>query len=210
MEITFNATADINVDHLIDELNLDDKLDYETIATETIERLDMDEIASLVTEKIDLEEIKDLVLNEIDYDRIVEEVNDGIDIKYQVEDMDFTNIAEKLLDMYDPENSCSTGRSFTEAVSSAILYMLKNEKQFNLATSIDEAILASRQEIIIEQEVAKMFERNRVELYMQHEKMFEKKLNEYAKALEEAEANKAFEKEEDTSDYLSYIKSITN
>jgi len=114
-----------------------------------------DKLSETITEKV-IEVYEDKFDDRID-DRIEDYLNYRYDVKETVSDalgeidleeyldidqVDFTDVAKKLLKQYDPDIACSTGLAFTNAVSTAIHHLLNYDSVLALAIkeSIDKAM----------------------------------------------------------------------
>jgi hypothetical protein len=119
------------------EDRFDDKLS-ETITEKVIEAYE---------DKFD-DRIEDKIENYLNYNydakSVVEDVLNEIDLEdyFDVDQVDFTDVAKKLLKQYDPDIACSTGLAFTNAVSTAIHHLLNYDSELALAIkeSIDKAM----------------------------------------------------------------------
>jgi hypothetical protein len=119
------------------EDRFDDKLS-ETITEKVIEAYE---------DKFD-DRIDDKIENYLNYNydvkSAVEDVISDIDLEdyFDVDEIDFTNVANKLLHQYNPSVTCTTGFAFTNAVSEAIHHLLNEDSKLAIAIkeSIDKAM----------------------------------------------------------------------
>jgi hypothetical protein len=129
------------------EDRFDDKLS-ETITEKVIEAYE---------DKFD-DRIEDKIENYLSYNydakSVVEDVLSDIDLQdyFDVDQVDFTDVAKKLLKQYDPDASCSAGLAFTNAVNNAIHHLLNYDLTlaFSIKESIDKAM--QRQIEVIKQD----------------------------------------------------------
>jgi hypothetical protein len=119
------------------EDRFDDKLS-ETITEKVIEAYE-DKFDDRIDDKIE-----DYLNYRYDVKEAVESVIDDIDIEdyFNVDKIDFTDVAKNLLKQYDPDVPCSTGFAFTNAVSEAIYHLLNEDSKLAIAIkeSIDKAM----------------------------------------------------------------------
>lgn len=115
------------------EDRFDDKLS-ETITEKVIEAYE-DKFDDRIDDKIE-----DYLNYRYDVKEAVESVIDDIDIEdyFNVDKIDFTDVAKNLLKQYDPDVACSAGLAFTNAVSDAIHHLLNYDS--TLALAIKEGI----------------------------------------------------------------------
>lgn len=108
---------------------IDERIDYDDLATEVVTHIDMDEVAQSidysnvadkVQEYLDYSQIAREVYDELDIDRIADSVQESFDVSYE---------AEKLLDSYNPGNGCNLGSSFTLAIASGMKYIFQNNTE---------------------------------------------------------------------------------
>jgi hypothetical protein len=115
------------------EDRFDDKLS-ETITEKVIQAYE-DKFDDRIDDKIE-----DYLNYRYDVKEAVESVIDDIDIEdyFNVDKIDFTDVAKNLLKQYDPDVACSAGLAFTNAVSDAIHHLLNYDS--TLALAIKEGI----------------------------------------------------------------------
>jgi hypothetical protein len=156
MEINIDSN---NIREIISEFKEDISLamldEFENKFDEVLEdRLD-DKLSDLINEKVIEayedkfdDRIDDKIENYLNYNydakSVVEDVLNEIDLQdyLDVDEIDFTYVAKKLLDQYDPNIDCSTGQAFTKAISTAIHHLLDYDSTLAIAIkeSIDKAM----------------------------------------------------------------------
>lgn len=118
---------EINVTAEFDSTQIEN-LVSDTIAS-TLESMSTDEI-------VDLDEVAQEVMSLLDKRELAEYVEDYIDLDDKIDDYlrsydyvlgsDIEGCAESLLDQYDPQRQCSTGKSFTRALNEWFLFAVEN------------------------------------------------------------------------------------
>lgn len=90
------------------------------------------------------DKIEDYLKYNYDVKSAVEDCISDIDLEdyIDLDEIDFENVAKKLLNQYDPDVTCSTGLHFTNAISIAIHHLLNYDSTLALAIkeSIDKAM----------------------------------------------------------------------
>jgi hypothetical protein len=145
------------VNDILDEFDYDrvkdyvlDDIDYDLIKDNVMEDIDVRQIKQDVLEELDVDVVADLVKSEMDYDQIIDEVKSNIDpfdLWLEMEsyaDDRTADVVGNLLNQYSPGNGCSTGNAFTNAVKESILFLMKDDIEFQNEMS------ASKQEITLE------------------------------------------------------------
>lgn len=117
IEETVTKEIENNVGDLV-ESTLEEKLsDIESY-------VDIPDLVDKIEDRLNYDEITDNVYDRIDLSDLASSVSDYMD------DTDVEDKAQSLLNSYDPGNSCSLGRSFTEAIKSGIEYLLESDPFF--------------------------------------------------------------------------------
>lgn len=110
-------------------------IDWQDVANEVSNYIEADDIIANVSRYV----MEDIITDHIDYDKIYDQVNDQLtssvedEVRIQINDIDISDMTneqvEYLLSGYNPDNGCSTGKMFTEAVRKAFLHLL-GDKEF--------------------------------------------------------------------------------
>ena len=119
----------------------------------------------------------------LDYDDIADKIDIDFKIRDAISDNDFGDVAQDLLDSYNPDTACNLGQSFTDSIQKAIEFLLKTS---DLSTVIENAIIENKQSEIISTKVSEMYQSRLQYLEIENKRKFERELIEYANAVEEA------------------------
>lgn len=172
--------ADMVEEQLKDSDNLTESV--ETVIANT----DFDEIITnwmddnfSFSEYLEREDLKDY----IDYDDLADAIDIDFKVRDAISDNDFSDVAQNLLDSYNPDTACNLGQSFTDSIQKAIEFLLKTS---DLSTVIENAIIENKQSEIISTKVNEMYQSRLKYLEIENKRKFEKELIEYANAVEEA------------------------
>lgn len=172
--------ADMVEEQLKDSDNLTESV--ETVIANT----DFDEIITnwmddnfSFSEYLEKEDLKDY----IDYDDLADAIDIDFKVRDAISDNDFGDVAQNLLDSYNPDTACNLGQSFTDSIQKAIEFLLKTS---DLSTVIENAIIENKQSEIISTKVNEMYQSRLQYLEIENKRKFERELIEYANAVEEA------------------------
>ena len=90
-----------------------------------------------IEQYVDIPDLADQVIDRLEYDSIADEVYNRIDMSDLARDvsdyLDEPNVEDKahnLLDSYDPGNTCSLGKAFTDAIKNALEYLFETGASF--------------------------------------------------------------------------------
>ena len=119
----------------------------------------------------------------LDYDDIADKIDIDFKIRDAISDNDFGDVAQDLLNSYNPDTACNLGQSFTDSIQKAIEFLLKTS---DLSTVIENAIIENKQSEIISTKVSEMYQSRLQYLEIENKRKFERELIEYANAVEEA------------------------
>ena len=119
----------------------------------------------------------------LDYDDIADKIDIDFKIRDAISDNDFGDVAQDLLNSYNPDTACNLGQSFTDSIQKAIEFLLKTS---DLSTVIENAIIENKQSEIISTKVNEMYQSRLQYLEIENKRKFERELIEYANAVEEA------------------------
>lgn len=119
----------------------------------------------------------------LDYDDIADKIDIDFKIRDAISDNDFGDVAQDLLNSYNPDTACNLGQSFTDSIQKAIEFLLKTS---DLSTVIENAIIENKQSEIISTKVNEMYQSRLKYLEIENKRKFERELIEYANAVEEA------------------------
>ena len=119
----------------------------------------------------------------LDYDDIADKIDIDFKIRDAISDNDFGDVAQDLLNSYNPDTACNLGQSFTDSIQKAIEFLLKTS---DLSTVIENAIVENKQSEIISTKVNEMYQSRLKYLEIENKRKFERELIEYANAVEEA------------------------
>lgn len=133
-EIADAVAENLSYSQLANEVS--DYLDYGQIAENALDFLDFDDIAERSSSCLDYGLIAEKVIDDLDSSDIYEKVMTDIDLNDTV-----SNEINSILDTYDPNNNCSTGKAFTGAVKDAITFLFKNDKDFSYLAKIDQSLI---------------------------------------------------------------------
>lgn len=106
--------------------SLAETFDFADIAESVMNNIDHSVVAEHIVEELDYSTVVTNMLEYIDYDEMARSVRDYLDIP---DELDVDSEARNLLESYDPKRSCETGRSFTKALASGFLYILKSNDE---------------------------------------------------------------------------------
>jgi hypothetical protein len=177
--------AVIQIANLVEEQLKDSNNIVETIE-EVIANTDFDETITnwmdgnfSFSEYLEKEDLSDY----LDYDDIADKIDIDFKIRDAISDNDFGDVAQNLLDSYNPDTACNLGQSFTDSIQKAIEFLLKTS---DLSTVIENAIIENKQSEIISTKVNEMYQSRLQYLEIENKRKFERELIEYANAVEEA------------------------
>ena len=119
----------------------------------------------------------------LDYDDIADKIDIDFKIRDAISDNDFGDVAQDLLNSYNPDTACNLGQSFTDSIQKAIEFLLKTS---DLSTVIENAVIENKQSEIISTKVSEMYQSRLQYLEIENKRKFERELIEYANAVEEA------------------------
>ena len=91
----------------------------------------------------------------LDYDDIADKIDIDFKIRDAISDNDFGDVAQDLLNSYNPDTACNLGQSFTDSIQKAIEFLLKTS---DLSTVIENAIIENKQSEIISTKVNEMYQ----------------------------------------------------
>ena len=177
--------AVIQIANLVEEQLKDSNNIVETIE-EVIANTDFDETITnwmdgnfSFSEYLEKEDLSDYLY----YDDIADKIDIDFKIRDAISDNDFGDVAQNLLDSYNPDTACNLGQSFTDSIQKAIEFLLKTS---DLSTVIENAIIENKQSEIISTKVNEMYQSRLQYLEIENKRKFERELIEYANAVEEA------------------------
>lgn len=172
--------ADMVEEQLKDSDNITQAI--ETVIADT----DFDEtITNWMDNNFDFSEYleKEDLSDYLDYDDIADKIDIDFKIRDAISDNDFGDVAQDLLNSYNPDTACNLGQSFTDSIQKAIEFLLKTS---DLSTVIENAIIENKQSEIISTKVNEMYQSRLKYLEIENKRKFERELIEYANAVEEA------------------------
>ena len=115
-----------------DDFDIDHYLDVKELAEKVSESMSMSDLAESVIDEIDISDLTDDVLQRMDYSDLASDLTDHIDFSYEIDrHLDIADKAYDLLSDYNPENTCSLGDQFTQAIARALQHMMDNEDNEN-------------------------------------------------------------------------------
>jgi len=140
-----------------------ESLDYPAIVSDVQDQLNYEKIGDYVAENIDTMNLAEEVMEHLDYSDIADkldyyEVASNISSDSILENLDFYVVAKNLLDEYNPENNCRTGKAFTVAITNAIQYIFKDiaTYDYEMKEAIKNIVKIGLEEIDLEKESLKV------------------------------------------------------
>ena len=104
-----------------DDFDIDNHLDLDEITHHVQHNLDRYDLASDLEDYLDYDDIATKAIREMDMSEVASEVRDYFSVEEEINGQ-----AEKLLNDYDPSNSCTIGLEFTKAIARALQHMTEN------------------------------------------------------------------------------------
>ena len=121
-----------SAERVTDEFDIDDHLDMDDLAEKVTYSISISDLAESVGEEMDMSDLAEHVIDRMDYSDLASDLTDHIDFSYEIDrHLDIADKAFDLLSDYNPENTCSLGDQFTQAIARALQYMMENEDNEN-------------------------------------------------------------------------------
>lgn len=191
VDINFSESSVEDLSHIISN-NLSDKL-IDTLKDDLKESFDLDsEIDEWADQHLD-DRVESIIENSDWFvgairDEVVDKIED-MDLKDYLDvdtDYDYDSIAYDLLQNYSPMASCRTGEAFTDAVKSAIRFMLLKDSDFVL--DIQKSLDRQKRKEMINEVRGTIIKETMEEMRGALRQEFISELQEYSSAIENAKA----------------------